>query len=244
MMTCDAYKKLAQTLAANGIASVRYDKRGIAASKAAAKSEKELRFEDYVKDAVDWVNWIKGKNQFSEIIIAGHSEGSLIGMMACTKDVSKFISIAGVAQSADKVLKEQLLNMPQPLQSQSFSIIDSLVAGKEVKQFPSSLMSLFRPSVQPYLISWFRQDPMKTLARLTIPILILQGTEDMQVKVEEGKQLATANKNAQLVLVEGMNHVLRVISNGRDDNMASYDEPDRPLAPILLQSTLQFIQKK
>lgn len=243
-MTSDAYKKLAKALSEHHISSVRYDKRGIAASRAAGKEEKDLRFEDMVNDAAKWIEWIKASGEYSEIIVAGHSEGSLIGMLVSNKNVSKFISIAGISQKADEVLKEQLKMLPEPLKSESYAAIDTLAGGKMVLNYPKQMASLFRPSVQPYVISWFKYDPMKVLAELKIPILVLQGTNDIQVKTEEGKNLASANKHTKLVLVEGMNHVLTIVGESRKENMDSYNQPEKPLAPLLIESTLNFIQNK
>jgi len=241
MMKNDAYKKLAMALAANHIASVRYDKRGIAASRDAGKSEKDLRFTDYVKDAADWITLLKSDKRFSEVIVLGHSEGSLIGMLAAKKNAAKFISVAGIAQSADKILKEQLVNLPDNLKKRSFLIIDQLAEGKEVANTPAELGSLFRSSVQPYLISWFKEKPEKAMAALRMPVLVVQGTADLQVKAEEGRRLAAARKGNQLLMIEGMNHVLRVITGGQSENMDSYDDPNLPLARELVSGICAFI---
>jgi len=70
-------------------------------------------------------------------------------------------------------------------------------------------MSLFRPSVQPYMISWFKYDPAAEIANLEVPVLILQGTTDLQVHVEDAKLLAKAKPDAKLRIFDGMNHVLK-----------------------------------
>lgn len=244
MMKNDAYKRLAFALAANHIASLRYDKRGIAESKVSARSERELRFRDYVKDAVAWIEQLNADKRFSKVIVLGHSEGSLIGMLASQQQVSQFISLAGVAQPAAIILKEQLENMPDALRLQSFSIIDTLVRGREVAKTPPQLGSLFRPSVQPYLISWFAENPTVAIAALKIPILIVQGTADLQVKASEGRALANANPRSKLLMIDQMNHILRTISGGQEDNMASYNDPSLPLAAGLVTGLCDFINQK
>lgn len=244
MMKNDAYKKIAVAFAANQIATLRYDKRGIAESKAAGKSEKDLRFTDYVKDAAAWIELIKSDKRFSEVIVLGHSEGSLIGLLATTGKVSKFISLAGISQSADKILKEQLKSIPDDLKKQSYTIIDTLVAGKEVENTPPQLGSLFRPSVQPYLISWFKENPVAAIAALKIPLLVAQGTADLQVGTEEARALAKANPRAQLLLVEDMNHVLRIVKGDKSENMETYSDPTRPLAGELVTGMCSFIKQK
>lgn len=243
MMKSDAYKKLAHELAEKNIASVRYDKRGISASAAAGLSESELRFENYVKDANDWIQLLKKDNRFSVITIIGHSEGSTIGMIAA-KNADKYISIAGPGQSADKVLKEQLGAQSKEIQEATFPIIESLANGKLVDTVTPDFNSLFRKSVQPYLISWFQYDPQLEIQKLNIPILIIQGTNDLQVSVDDAKRLSKANPKAQLLLIEKMNHIFRILDGNRQANIATYDQPNLPIAPELVKSISDFILNK
>ena len=78
-------KDLAKGLAAEGVASLRYDKRGIGESRAGGARESDLRFDTYVDDAAGWIIEIERRRAVLEVIVAGHSEGSLIGMLAATK---------------------------------------------------------------------------------------------------------------------------------------------------------------
>lgn len=242
MMKCDAYKKLAYGLAENNIASLRYDKRGIAESHAAGKNESDLRFDDYVNDAKEWIQLLKQDKRFSKVIVIGHSEGSLIGMIAAT-DADKFISIAGAGRRADKIIKEQLGNQSKEALDLSNPIIDSLIKGKTVENVPEILNSLFRPSVQPYLISWFKFDPQIEIQKLTIPILIIQGTNDIQITVEDAKRLSKANQKSQLVLIKKMNHILRTVEGDKQANIASYNNASLPLAGGLIKDITSFILK-
>ncbi|MFM8738803.1 MAG: alpha/beta hydrolase, partial [Cytophagales bacterium] len=241
IMKNNSLKFLAYGLAKQGIASLRYDKRGIGESKTAAKSEADLRFDDFVNDAIDWVGFLKQEKNYSSVWVAGHSEGSLIGMMAAAK-ADGFISIAGVGQSADNVLKDQLRVQPQSVQDVTFSIIDSLKLEMPVKKVSPFLHSLFRPSVQPYLISWFKKDPQTEIKKLRIPILIVQGTNDIQVAVGEANLLAAANANAKLVLVEDMNHILKNAKGNRQENISTYSNPSLPISGKLVQSISDFIK--
>ena len=240
MVKSDAYKKLAHGLAKQNIASVRYDKRGIAASQAAGKNEADLRFEDYVNDAKDWVTILSHDDRFTEVIIIGHSEGSLIGMLA-SEQADKFISLAGPGQSADKSLREQLSKQPQQVQDMCFPILDSLVMGKTVDNVNPMLNAIFRPSVQPYLISWFKYDPQVEIQKLKIPVLILQGLKDLQVSVEDAIRLSEANQKAKLVHFDKMNHVLTSIDGDTEANVAAYNNPSLPLAIGLVDVIADFI---
>ena len=110
----NSLKMLAQGLYDNNIASFRFDKRGIGASAGAIKGgEQELRFEDYINDVEQWVSLLKNDSRFSSIIILGHSEGSLIGMIAAQEALpEKFISLAGPGVSMQATLRRQLADQP------------------------------------------------------------------------------------------------------------------------------------
>ena len=248
-MTCNTYKLLSDSLNKYGIATLCYDKRLIAKS-VSKQTEDELRFDDYVKDAKDWIEFLRQDNRFSEIIVIGHSEGSLVGMIACENNpnVSKFISLAGVGESADEILKEQLSKQlvgQTVLKSKIFSYIDELKRGNLLKNVPPDLYVLFRPSVQPYMISWFKYNPQEEIAKLKIPILILQGDFDIQVSEENAELLHEANPNAQTFIIDNMNHVLKN-SQSMDMNeqfQDSYNNSTSPINQELVEKIVEFIKK-
>jgi hypothetical protein len=243
VMKNESLRLLAYGLAKNQIASLRFDKRAVGESKGAAKSEADLRFEDYINDARGWLELLKKDNRFSKIAVAGHSEGSLIGMIAAAGLADGFVSIAGAGKSADKVLKEQLANQPQMVKDSSFPIIDSLVMGKTVQQVNPMLYALFRPSVQPYMISWFRYDPQMEIKKLAIPVLVVQGTNDIQVSAEDAKLLAQASDHARLVLIQNMNHIFKMVEGDEKANFATYSNPSLPISEELVSSITDFIKK-
>ena len=239
----NAYKMLSEGLAKKGISSVRFDKRGIAKSKLAMTSESDVRFETFINDVVAWIALLKSDNRFSKIYILGHSEGSLIGMIAAEQtNTSGFISIAGAGKSADKILQEQLkTKLPPLLLDESNKILDSLKIGKTVSNVNPSLVSLYRPSVQPYMISWIKYDPAKEIGKLKIPVLIIQGTTDLQVTIDDSKLLSAANTNAKLLIIENMNHTLKESDSDIQKNMATYNNPDLPLKEGLTDDIVNFI---
>jgi len=239
----DAYKMLAHGFAENGISSLRFDKRGVARSNEALTSEYELRFEDYVNDVVYWIALLENDKRFSSIHILGHSEGSLIGMIAANKvAVDGFISIAGAGKSADKILEEQLkTKLPAQLLAESDNILDSLRVGKTVSKVSPLLMALYRPNVQPYMISWIKYDPADEIGRLKIPILIIQGTTDLQVGVADADLLAKANPSATLLVLNNMNHVLKESESDIMKNMETYRNPALPLKDGLVKGIVDFV---
>lgn len=233
---------LARALREHGIASVRYDKRGVGASADAMKSEANLTFSAYIDDAAAWIELLKHDPRFTKLAVIGHSEGSLIGMVAARiAGADAFVSIAGSGVPAGKLLKEQLANEPVAIRTKAFSIIDSLEAGKEVKKVSPELMPLFRPSVQRYLISWFHYDPRKEIAQLTVPVLILQGTTDLQVPVKDAEELHAAQPRSTLDIIDGMNHIMKLAPKNRQQNFATYTDPNLPLAPKLVKDLTDFL---
>jgi alpha/beta superfamily hydrolase len=242
VMKNNSLKQLAEALANNGIASVRYDKRGIGESVKAAKSESELRFEDYISDAIDWISFVKQNPKFSKVIIIGHSEGSLIGMNAA-KYANGFVSISGAGSSADIILKEQLAPKGKVVQDLCYPIIDSLKAGVMIKDVNPMLNSLFRLSVQPYMISWFKHDPQIDIKQLKYPCLILQGDNDLQVSINDAKLLSAAGNESRLLIVEKMNHVLKIIDKGdQSANIASYSNIAMPISAVLTDEIIKYIK--
>lgn len=243
MMKNNSLKMLAEALAKNGIASLRYDKRGIGESKASAVTETSLVFENYTEDAKSWINFLKLDKRFTQLTIIGHSEGSLIGMIAGAK-ANKFISIAGAGESADKLLKSQISSKSNKvIEDMTFPIIDSLKSGNKVKKVDPMLNSLFRPSIQPYLISWFKYDPQTEIKKLTVPILIIQGNNDLQVPVQDAENLSKANKNAELDIIDKMNHIMKIIDGDKQANMESYNNETLPISETMTTKIMSFIKK-
>jgi uncharacterized protein len=246
MLTTDAYKKLAQGLAAQGIATLRYDKRLIGAS-VVKQPESDLRFDDFVNDALALTAYLERDTRFSSVSIIGHSEGSLIGMLAAQRDphIAKFVSLEGAGRNLAVIVNEQIRanpNTPQMILTEVESINASLLAGKTVPNPDPQLNALFRPSVQPYLISEYKYDPGTEIAKLKIPVLIIHGTTDIQVSATDAKLLAAGDPKAQFVSIEGMNHILVDAPIDRNGNIATYSQPALPLSAQLVPTIAGFLK--
>lgn len=239
----DSMKRLALILAKHNIASVRYDKRGVAASRPATPDERGLSIEKYVDDAVAWAAKLKTDSRLGPLILMGHSEGALVATLAAERaGAVALISVAGTGRPVDQVVREQLQDrLPPPLLARSEQLIEEIKAGKTDNDVPEPLQVVFRPSVQPYLISLFRQNPTAAFGQLKIPTLIIQGRNDMQVGVGDAELLHKAKPDSQLAIIDGMNHVLRIVPMDIKRQLASYKDPQLPLASEVTDRILKFL---
>ena len=141
------------------------------------------------------------------------------------------------------MLREQLapIDMAPVLRHRTEATIRALEQGETVDDPPKGMATLFRPSVQPYLISWFKLDPRAELAKSTSPVLVIQGTTDLQVTVADARLLANARPGIALDVIDGMNHILRAAPLGRLANLDTYTSPGLPLMPGLVERLCRFV---
>jgi pimeloyl-ACP methyl ester carboxylesterase len=236
-------RQLAESLATRGIATLRFDKRGVGGSASAAIPEAQLTFEMLADDVAAWIAKLKTDSRFSRVIVAGHSEGALLGLLALDSvPAAAYISLEGPARPADEVIHDQLAKqLPPDLLAESDTIMARLKRGVTTDSTPALLAALFRPSVQPYLITWFRHSAGAEIAKLTIPCLIVQGSHDIQVDPPEADLLHQANPRCQVARIEGMNHVLKQTPADMASQMPSYRAPDTPLAAGLVDAMASFV---
>jgi uncharacterized protein len=237
------YKMLADSLSLKGIASLRFDKRGIGESKAAMTAESDMKFEDYINDACALIAKLKTDNRFSRVIVLGHSEGSLIGMIAAARaKADAYISVAGAGERLDKTLEQQLQAQSPAMAAEATVLLDSLAKGYTVRQPTGVLQSLFRTSIQPYLISLLQYDPQTEIGKLTIPVLLIQGTTDLQVGLADARALKKAKPDATLKEIDQMNHIFKHAPADRTENISTYNKPDLPIMAEPVEDIEAFIQ--
>lgn len=134
------------------------------------------------------------------------------------------------------------MRLPLPLLAESRRILAGLLRGEEQPDVPPPLNVLLRPSVQPYLISLLRQHPARAFAALEVPALIVHGSHDAQVSLDNALALYQVRPEAELALITAMNHVLRITAAPWHEQLASYDDPRLPLARELGQRIVAFIR--
>jgi hypothetical protein len=176
------------------------------------------------------------------VAVFGHSESALIAAMAAKKiKVCAIIEASGASRPFAAVLAAQLKTafdagkMAKEDYDEAIRVLDQLTAGKPVPAPPKKLDSLFRPSVQPYLISWLNLNPVDAL-KTTTPVLILQGSSDFQLNSDDPRRLSTGPKNVRVVMLSGADHDLKI----RAANSKA-DQP-RPLSPQVAASIKTFLE--
>jgi len=239
----NTYKMLANDLGKNGIATVRYDKRLVGASVTQSK-ESELRLEDYGDDALGLTNMLNDDQRFSKIILFGHGEGALVTSLI-TNDVPAkgVITAEWAADPGDKLLRDQLKGKAGFLQDEFKAFMDSLRKGKLTPNIDPALYYIARPSIQNFIMSYCRYDPLRGVKRIKVPLLLIQGTTDKMVNVENGRRLKKAKSEATLVEIKGMNHILKDAPDDEEQNVATYNKPDLPLSAGLVPAIVEFVNK-
>lgn len=236
----NSYKMLATALTTHQLDIFTYDKRLIAQMKANQIKEEDGRFEDGVADLALIVDYFAP--QYSRITLVGHSEGALLANLLANKSakVTKFVSLQGPGTTADQIIYDQITQQFPALGSKIIEINAALKKGQTVENIPPMLQALYRPSVQPYLISWIQYDPSVEIAKIKQPVLIIDGDKDLQVPIKQGDLLSQANPKAKRVTLKNMNHVLKQIDK-EEDNMKSYGDPSFPLHSELVPTLISFI---
>ncbi|TBW28386.1 S9 family peptidase [Gramella sp. KN1008] len=243
MMKNDGMKKIAHQLAKNGIASFRFDKRIFKMTELKIKEE-DLRFDDFVNDVKDILKYFEEKDQFDNLLVAGHSQGSLVGILASEEMADGFISLAGAGQPIDNIIVEQIHKMAPPLAENARTAFDEIRETGSTTNYSPMLESIFKPTIQQFMESWMKYDPVEEITKLDIPVLIINGSADIQVETEEAEALKIASEEAKLVIIDNMNHIFRKIeSEDRLKNTKSYNEPNLPLHPELIPVLTEFIKE-
>ncbi|HML11021.1 MAG TPA: alpha/beta fold hydrolase [Stellaceae bacterium] len=250
----DTYKLLAQGLAARGMASVRIDKRGLFSSHAAIPNANNVTIADYASDVHAWAKAIRDKTGAKCIWVLGHSEGALVAMVAAKDnppDICGLLLVAAPGRKFGELIKDQMRSNPAlaPFLDEALRDIDTLEAGKRVEVSVENtrpeIFAIFQPAVQDFLIDLMSYDPSQVLAAYKGRALILQGERDIQVSVDDARQLAEADRAAKLVLLPDVNHVLKTVtSDDKQANLKTYFDPKLPLAPGVVDDIADFISGK
>jgi pimeloyl-ACP methyl ester carboxylesterase len=243
------YRLLAEALAADGVSTVRIDKRGMFGSRTAIADANKVSIADYAGDIHAWVKSLRAETGAGCIWVAGHSEGGLVALAAARQPdgICGLLLISAPGRPLDQIIREQLQSNPanSALLPEAFAALDKLKARQPVDTagMNPALLPLFAPQVQGFLTEMMGYDPAALVAGFHGPVLIVQGDKDLQVGVGDARRLAAADPKAKLVVLPGVNHVLKAVaSDDRAANFATYGNPDLPLADGVAASIAAFVK--
>ena len=247
MIKANYIKLLADSLTKKGMAFYRYDKR--TAVKENLSKLSTTKFEDFVADVKQVIEYFKNDDRFSGIHLIGHSQGSLVAMLAADQNVKSFMSLAGPGETIGETIVRQVSTQNQELGNAAKAYLKELKETDTIQQVSPFLMQLFAPKNQKFIKSWMAYNPSEEIKKLKKPILILQGSMDLQVTIEDANRLYSASSEAtkdfgvrsRLTIIEDMNHVLKTVKN-QIENQASYFDADFPISARLIEELVQFIK--
>ena len=233
-------KKLSEQLVARKIATLRYDKRGAGGWKPEYGRPEDFRFPQFVDDATALVNYLRGTRKFSRVVLAGHSEGGLVAILTARRvPVDRLVLLVTAARRQGDLVKAQLeRKLPSDKLEPIVKAIDAIMAGQVVDPPPQGLA--IAPSMQPGIASAFTEDPIPPLKLIDQPILIVGGGRDLQMARLDFAALSAAAPVAKTLWLPDMNHVLVDVTDDAD-NMAAYNQPERALDGVLVDSVAAFV---
>ncbi|WP_456421055.1 alpha/beta hydrolase [Lutibacter sp.] len=243
LMKNNSIKYLAKGLVKNNITTYRYDKSVLSFTPKDKARIDSLTFETFIDEAKSVIEYFKNTQNYSKIIVAGHSQGSLVGMIAANNIADAFISLEGAGRTIDEIIIEQLNKQAPFLKDEASSILSKLKEGNIVEEFNPMLNSLFNKQIQPFLISWIKYIPQVEIKKLKIPVLVINGSKDIQVSNFDAELLHKANSNSKLKIIKNMNHIFKEIKGDINENMLSYTNPNLPIMKDLITSIVTFINE-
>ncbi|HEX2560731.1 alpha/beta hydrolase [Phenylobacterium sp.] len=247
--TAASYRRLAEAMVDQGVASVRIDKRGMFDSAGAAADPNKVTIADYARDVQAWAQALKPVTGARCIWLLGHSEGALVAAAAAAErsdDVCGLVLVAAPGRPLGQVLRDQLKANPAnaALMADALAVIEKLERRQpvDVSRLDPALQRLFSPVVQPFLMDLIAYDPPELLKKYKGPVLVVQGTTDLQITMADAERLAAARPGVKLVKVKGMNHVLKEAPADRAGNLATYRDPLKPVAHGAVDAIVDFVK--
>jgi pimeloyl-ACP methyl ester carboxylesterase len=238
------YELLAEGLAERGIASLRYDKRGLPATEGTFDMA-VTTLADFAADAAAGARALDARTEIGPVFFLGHSEGGTLAMLAAREGapVRGLVLVSAMGRSFTAVLREQLARqLPPPMLAKFDTAWATYIETEDSVDYPPVLASLFASVNRRFVQSWQGIDPVRLLAALEAPVLVVQGETDVQVTPADARALADARPDVTLALLPGVNHVLKEAQGSTaNEQMMSYTDPSIPLAPRVVPTLADWV---
>ena len=231
LMNHKPFLVIADYLARNGIATLRYDDR--ATGKSSGGDVKNATSEDFARDADAGINFLRSKKAFSKVGILGHSEGGTIAfMLGGQKKVDFIVSLAGPTVKGDTLLAAQ---------SNRILSLSGQPANMTVEKYRQTATSAKMP-----WLDWFTNyDPLDNIQKTRCPVFALNGDRDCQVIsslcLPALKKLLPSSKKHLVKEYPGLNHFFQHCTTGLPDE---YGQIEETISPEVLSDIAGWIKQQ
>jgi len=240
----NSYAQLAWRLAERGIATLRYDKRGMPGTHGTFDI-RTMTLEDFAGDARAAAESLARDSRFSRVVLLGHSEGASLALIAARQGapVAGVVHVSGLGRPLSVVMREQL---SRQFDSATLVRYDTAMKyylrGEQPADVPPQLGMLFVPVNQTFMRSLATLDPPAVIRSVRQPVLLVQGATDIQATVADAERLHAARPDARLVVLPETNHVLKHIADTTlAAQMPTYQEPGVPIVPEVVRVIADWI---
>jgi pimeloyl-ACP methyl ester carboxylesterase len=219
---------LADYLARQGIATLRYDDR--ATGQSVGGDVKNATSEDFARDALAGIDYLRNRKAFSKVGILGHSEGGLIAfILGGKKKVDFIVSLAGPSVKGDTLLATQ---------GNRIMILSGQLPNMSVKKYREKVAEMNNP-----WINWFIDyDPSDDIRQTRCPVFALNGDRDCQVIstlcLPAFQRLLPTSKKNRIKQYPGLNHLFQHSATGVP---TEYGEIEETISPEVLSDIAEWI---
>jgi len=240
------YAILAWQLATEGIASVRYDKRVIGENIQKIDLS-TISIDDFIADVIAGARRLVADRRFSKVVLIGHSEGAELVLQAVNRGApaAGIVMMSGTGRPIMTVLREQISKQLPPEEIVKWDSASArYLRGEDPGDVHPGLRSLLLPTNRRFMQSWTKYDPIVEIAKVKVPVLIIQGGHDIQVSEADARALKAAQPAATLLVIPAANHTFRATTT--DDRFAQaklYTDPTIPIVPQLAPAIVDWVNK-
>jgi len=238
------YAIVAWQLADAGIASVRYDKRALGENLRKIDIS-QTSIDDFIADVIAGARKLAADRRFSEVVLIGHSEGAELVLQAANRraPTAGIVMLSGAGRPIMLVLREQLSKQLPPEEILKWDSASArYLRGEDAGDVHPGLKPLLLPTNRRFMQSWAKYDPGAEIARVRVPVLIVQGGHDLQISEVDARALQAAQPAAKIVVIPAANHVFRVATDDRMAQARLYADPTIPIVPELTPAIAGWIK--